>query len=187
MPSARSTGWLEDYQPISAELSKPSGARPRLAAICNSVLMERWKVPRSRQRICLQQQALKLDLNWLARRRLIAPGLATGPNSIRWVNSDGEGIASGWVSADMEGDTEGSLGIRIGEFEQRIPLVTLPRHYGGRQWFFRVPGNEPSRIGPMAASRCAAVRQQARLAREGRIQLAIHDADGSRPSRQGKD
>jgi hypothetical protein len=96
-------------------------------------------VPRSRQRICLQLQALKLDLRWLARRGLIAPGSATGPQMIRWVNSDGEVIASGWISADMEGDAEGSLCIRIGEREQRIPLVTLPRHYGGRQWFFVCP------------------------------------------------
>jgi hypothetical protein len=85
------------------------------------------------------QQGLKLDINLLARRRLIAPGSATGPHAIRWVNSNGEVIASGWISADMEGDTEGSLGIRIEEFDQRIPLVTLPRHYGGRQWFFVCP------------------------------------------------
>ena len=96
-------------------------------------------MPRSRQRICLQLQALKLDLRWLARRGLIAPGSATGPQMIRWVNSDGEVIAGGWISADMEGDKEGSLCIRIGDLDQRIPLATLPRHYGGRQWFFVCP------------------------------------------------
>jgi hypothetical protein len=96
------------------------------------------QMPRSRQRTCLQD-GLKLDISWLARRGLIAPGLVTGPNSIRWVNSHGEVIASGWISADMEGDTEGSLCIRIGELDQRVPLVTLPRHYGGRQWFFVSP------------------------------------------------
>jgi hypothetical protein len=97
------------------------------------------EMPRSRQRICLQHQALKLDMNWLARRQMIAPGSATGPHSIRWVNSDGEVIASGWISADMEGDTEGLCCIRIGDLEQRIALVTLPRHLGGRQWFFACP------------------------------------------------
>jgi hypothetical protein len=96
-------------------------------------------LPRSRQRICLQHQALKLDINWLVRRELIVPGSATGPHSIRWVNSNGEVIASGWISADMEGDTEGFFCIRIGELDQRIALVTLPRHYGGRQWFFVCP------------------------------------------------
>jgi hypothetical protein len=96
-------------------------------------------MPRSRQRICLQQQALKLDINVLARRGMIAPGSATGPHAIRWVNGNGEVIASGWVSADMEGDTEGLFCIRIDDLEQRIALVTLPRHLGGRQWFFVCP------------------------------------------------
>jgi hypothetical protein len=97
------------------------------------------EVPRSRQRICLQQQALKLDINLLARRGLIGPGSSTGPDAIRWVNSNGEVIASGWISADMEGDTEGLFCIRIDELEQRIALVTLPRYLGGRQWFFVCP------------------------------------------------
>jgi hypothetical protein len=44
---------------------------------------------------------------------------------------------------------------------------------------FCLPGDELSRIGSMAASWGAAVCQQACLAREGRLQLAIHDADGS--------
>jgi hypothetical protein len=100
--------------------------------------MPEGTMPRHRQRVCLQE-GLKLDINLLARRGLIAPGSATGPHAIRWMNSDGEVIASGWVSADMEGDIEGSLCIRIGEFEQRITLVTFPRHYGGRQWFFMCP------------------------------------------------
>jgi hypothetical protein len=82
---------------------------------------------------------LKLDINLLARRGLIVPGSATGPHAIRWVNSDGEVIASGWISADMEGDTQGLFCIRIDDLEQRIALVTLPRYLGGRQWFFVCP------------------------------------------------
>src|SRR5215475_5915815 len=96
-------------------------------------------MPRSRQRICLQQQALKLDINLLARRGLIVPGSATSPHAIRWVNSDGEVIASGWISADMQGDTEDWLHIEIGQLDQTITLVALPRHYGGRYWFFVCP------------------------------------------------
>jgi hypothetical protein len=95
-------------------------------------------MPKSRQRICLQE-GLKLDINLLARRGLIAPGSATSPHAIRWVNSDGEMIASGWISADMRGDVEGSLHIQIGQFQQTITLATLPRYYGGRQWFFLCP------------------------------------------------
>jgi hypothetical protein len=82
---------------------------------------------------------LKLDINLLVRRGLIVPGSASGPHAIRWVNSEGEVISSGWISADMRGDVEGLLDIQIGEVEQTITLVTLPRHYGGRQWFFVCP------------------------------------------------
>ena len=95
-------------------------------------------MPRSRQRICLQQ-GLKLDINLLARRGLIKPGSTTDPHAIRWMNSNGEVIASGWISADMEGDSGGLFCIRIEDFDQPIPLVGLPRHYGGRQWFFVCP------------------------------------------------
>src|SRR5262245_10575703 len=95
-------------------------------------------MPRSRQRTCLQE-GLKLDINVLARRGLIVHGSATGPHTIRWINSDGEVIASGWISADMQGDMEGLIHIQIGQLDQTITLVTFPRHYGGRQWFFVCP------------------------------------------------
>ena len=70
---------------------------------------------------------------------LIAPGSATGLQAIRWMNNDGEVIASGWISADMVVDTGGLFCIRIGDLDQQIRLVTLPRHFGGRQWFFVCP------------------------------------------------
>src|SRR4051794_2446154 len=96
-------------------------------------------MPRSRQRICLQE-GLKLDIRWLRRRGLIAPGSATGPYVIRWIDSDTGGvIASGCISADMRSDNEGLLHIQIGEVDQAITLVPLPRYYGGRQWFFACP------------------------------------------------
>jgi hypothetical protein len=96
-------------------------------------------LPRLRQRICLQQQALKLDINWLVRWEMISPGSSTDHHSIRWVNSNGEVIASGWISADMRSDSDGLLHIQIGDLDQPIILVTLPRHLGGRQWFFVCP------------------------------------------------
>jgi hypothetical protein len=66
------------------------------------------------------------------------PGSAAG-HAIRWVNSDGEVIVSGSLSADMRGDDEGSVHIQIAELDQTITLVTFPRYYGGRQWFFLCP------------------------------------------------
>jgi hypothetical protein len=95
-------------------------------------------MPRPRQRICLQE-GLKLDFNLLRQRGLIVPGSATGPHAIRWVNSDGEMIASGWVTGDLRTYSEGLLHIQIGEIRQTITLATLPRYYGGRQWFFLCP------------------------------------------------
>jgi hypothetical protein len=92
-------------------------------------------MPRTRQRTCLQE-GLKLDINLLIRRGVIAPGSATGPHAIRWINSEGEVIASGSVYADMEADTKGLFCIQIGDVEQAITLAPLARHYGGRQWFF---------------------------------------------------
>src|SRR5262245_57375570 len=84
------------------------------------------EMPRSRQRICLQLQALKLDLNLLVRRGLITPGSTTGPHSIRWVTNIGEPIAIGWLSADVDGDTKGLFCVRIGDLEQRSPLLPCP-------------------------------------------------------------
>ncbi len=95
-------------------------------------------MPRDRQRVCLQE-GLKLDIRELARRGLIAPGSATGPHVIRWVNSDGAVMANGWISADMRSDNEGLLHIQIGDLDQTVTLVTLRRYYGGRQWFFVCP------------------------------------------------
>jgi hypothetical protein len=88
--------------------------------------------------VCLQQ-GLKLDMNLLARRGFIVPGSTTGPHAIRWMNSNGEVGASGWISADMRSDIEGMLHIQIGELDQAITMVPLPRYYGGRQWFFVCP------------------------------------------------
>src|SRR6476661_2607994 len=96
------------------------------------------EMPRSRQRKCLQE-GLKLDINLLIRRGLVEPGSAAGPHAIRWVNSNGQEIASGWISADMKGDTEGWLHIQIEKFDQRISLTASPCHYGGRRWFFLCP------------------------------------------------
>ena len=87
----------------------------------------------------------------------------------------------------MEGNAEGWLRIQIDKFDQRITLSASPCHYGGRKLVPPLPGDEPSRIGLMAAARSAALCKQARLAWPGRLPITIHDGDGSSLPRHGKD
>jgi hypothetical protein len=85
------------------------------------------------------ESGLKLDINSLTRSGVVRPGAASGPFRLRWTNRyTDEEIAIGVTIADMTSD-EGWLRIRIGSLDQRIVLTSLPRHFGGRQWFFRCP------------------------------------------------
>jgi hypothetical protein len=90
------------------------------------------------QRVRLES-GLKLDLNRLARRGIIKPGAITGPIGIAWTDDTGQQVASGYVTADMGGEQVGWLRIRLGPLDQCICLVGRPRHFGGRQWFFKCP------------------------------------------------
>jgi hypothetical protein len=93
---------------------------------------------RPRQRVCLEN-GLKLDLNRLKRNGIVQPGFKTGPIPIRWTSSYWGEIASGFISANMEGSYEGCLRIQLGELDQWISLTPRPCHFGGRQWYFMCP------------------------------------------------
>src|SRR5262245_59206195 len=102
-------------------------------------------MPRPRQRACLQD-GLNLNLNRLARQEFIRPGGATGPVGISWTNRYfNEEVASGVITADMSGRHEGWFRIQMGQLDQRIVLVSHPRHFGGRQWYFVCPYMKPAR------------------------------------------
>jgi hypothetical protein len=95
-------------------------------------------MPRPRYRACLQD-GLKLDLNHLARKGFIKFGANIGARGISWSNSHRGEIASGVITADMTDPSHAWFRIAVGRFAQQITLVSRPRHYGGRQWFFVSP------------------------------------------------
>jgi hypothetical protein len=95
-------------------------------------------MPRPRYRACLQD-GLKLDLNHLDRKGFIKFGANIGARGISWSNSHRGEIANGVITADMTDPSHAWFQISIGRFAQQITLVSRPRHYGGRQWFFVCP------------------------------------------------
>ena len=95
-------------------------------------------MPRPRQRVCLQD-GLKLDLNSLSRKGFVRRSLRTSGKGIAWINSYWGEVASGTISADMSGQSEGWLRIELGALDQWIKLVARPRNLGGRQWYFVCP------------------------------------------------
>jgi hypothetical protein len=98
-------------------------------------------MPRWRQRATLEH-GLKLDINKLARQGVVRPGAKSGPFSTQWTNTwSGEEIASGIITANLEGD-ESWLRIQIETLDQQITLTARPRHLGGRQWYFRCPATQ---------------------------------------------
>jgi hypothetical protein len=102
---------------------------------------------RQRQRVCLQD-GLKLDLNRLIRQGVVRPGARTGPYVIQWTNSYTEELlASGEVTTNLCGCEEGWFRFQASRFDQWITLISLPRHYGGRQWYFLCPVmNRPASV-----------------------------------------
>jgi len=97
------------------------------------------------------ESALCLSVDRLLKSRSIAPGNFRS-GTLRWTRTyqrggSAEEIASAGYSAQL-GDDSGTLTLqytctgRDGERKAitcTIPLVTLPRHYGGRRWYFVCP------------------------------------------------
>ena len=92
--------------------------------------------PRSRARL---EDGLKLDLNDLARKGFIKFGANIGARRIAWSSAYDRQAASGVISADMTDPNRAWFRIEMGKCVQQITLVSRPRHFGGRQWFFLCP------------------------------------------------
>src|SRR5262249_10233266 len=120
-------------------------------------------VSRPRQRACLEA-GLKLDLNWLIRQRIVIPGFKfERARTISWTNSyDGEEIAAGEITFDLENADQGWLCVRIGSLDQKVLLVGRQRHFGGRQWYFVCPymNRRASVLWMPPGGRCFACRQR---------------------------
>jgi hypothetical protein len=50
----------------------------------------------------------------------------------------GEETATALISGDV-GPQQGWLRIQLGSLDQYVDLVSQPRHFGGRQWYFECP------------------------------------------------
>ena len=93
---------------------------------------------RPRMRVCLQE-GLKLDLNRLDERGFIRFDCNIGTRGIAWNDSYWGEKARGFINADMTNPYDAWFTITLGETVQRITLEGIPRHFGGRQWFFLCP------------------------------------------------
>ena len=141
-------------------------------------------MPRPRQRVCLEH-GLKLDINKLAREGLLQPG-ARAFCTYSWTNSHtGELTASAQIIAQLQTERAGWFRIQMGDLDQWIDLVAQPRHFGGRQWYFR--SSPPSRLFSVYGGSAAGAFAAASMGRPGRVRLAVRDPGGSGASRESED
>lgn len=96
-------------------------------------------MPRPRQRVRLED-GLKLDVNKLVRDGVLPRGSEPLTFGTSWTSNRQGVIASAFSTIQKECDDQGFLRIIVvGKPQQRLELIACPRHFGGRQWYFRCP------------------------------------------------
>jgi len=94
---------------------------------------------RPRQRVRLED-GLKLDLNEFIRDGLWPRANEAKVIGTQWTSNRLGVRASAIITIKKEGEDQGYFRIALtGRLEQRLDLVGHPRHFGGRQWYFRCP------------------------------------------------
>jgi hypothetical protein len=92
-------------------------------------------MPRRRRRVRLEA-GLKLDLNQLLRHGLVKVGSKL-QTTIAWPRPDSDDVpVSGLILSDLTYEKRGWMRLQLGQLEQWINLVSVPRHFGGGQWYF---------------------------------------------------
>lgn len=93
---------------------------------------------RARQRVMLES-GLKLSLPGLMRDGLLVPNsMCSG--TLRWTNTyTGDEVASFAYQAGFNSPHLAWLRLQSNRLDQTIQLVSEPRYFGGRQWYFRCP------------------------------------------------
>jgi hypothetical protein len=95
-------------------------------------------MPRSLERVRLED-GLKLNLNELIKLGAVQPG-GKAHAVVTWPGAySSEPVASCVLKSDLSDGARGWMHLELGAVEQSFSLVTQPRHFGGRQWYFRCP------------------------------------------------
>ena len=132
---------------------------------------------RRRQRVQLED-GFKLNLNRLIKQGAVVPGCKVSA-VVTWPQSySGRPAASCVLTSDLSSLVGGWMHLKRGAVEQSFWLVTEPRHFGGRQWYFRCPstGDRVSILWrPLGAERFMSRRASGRQVAYGSQFQTWHD------------